>query len=301
MKKYGSIKNYNNQYLKINYPTLKNEFQYNSYHPFYRIIDITKNLNISKEELYKNIIGFYHWGSHRKNQIIIPKVTVVTPFFVEGYSLYLAEGDTGFNGNIRSRKLRFTNSNVDVINFFIHWINDFFPKNEFYVNLIIPKENVNPIVESEIDIERSKIRIREGKYNKIIKYRVCLDSAVIIDLFLAVEYTVKQICLNDRRLAASYVKGMMIGEGTVYLNRSRYVRIEMRNEKEIKYLHKLLIMLGFNCEPCLRKERENMWSLYIGARQLKRFNEMIGFGVHKTRQEILEKGIKKKLRVNQYK
>ena len=92
----------------------------------------------------------------------------------------------------------------------------------------------------------------------------------------------------------------MIGEGTAYFNKSRYVRIEMRNEKEIKYLHELLTMLGFKCKPTLRNNRHDMWSLYIGAKQLNKFAKEIGFGVHKERQNILEEGVNKILRVNQY-
>ena len=93
---------------------------------------------------------------------------------------------------------------------------------------------------------------------------------------------------------------MMIGEGTAYFNRSRYVRIEMRNEKEIKYLHRLLTMLGFDCKPVLRQNRESHWSLYIGAKQLDKFAKEIGFGVHQERQKILEEANQKILRVNQY-
>ena len=74
----------------------------------------------------------------------------------------------------------------------------------------------------------------------------------------------------------------------------------MRNEKEIKYLHKLLIMLGYNCTPTLRSNRCDMWSLYIGAKQLDKFAREIGFGVHNERQRILEDANKKILRVNQY-
>ena len=143
-------------------------------------------------------------------------------------------------------------------------------------------------------INTHNVKIKQGHYNKIIKYRVCFDSAIIIDLILVIESKIKDLCKKDKKLAAAYIRGMMIGEGTAYFNRSRYVRIEMRNEKEIKYLHELLIMLGFDCKPSLRKERDNMWSLYIGAKQLKKFNDLISFGVHEKRQRVLERAILKK-------
>ncbi len=74
----------------------------------------------------------------------------------------------------------------------------------------------------------------------------------------------------------------------------------MKNEKEIKYLFKLFKLLGYKCRIFLRSNRENMWSIYIGAKELKRFYEEIGFGAQKERQEILKKAANKKLRINQY-
>ena len=43
-----------------------------------------------------------------------------------------------------------------------------------------------------------------------------------------------------------------------------------------------------------------MWSIYVGAKQLKKFYDEIGFGVHEARQKILEEAVNKVLRVNQY-
>ena len=149
-------------------------------------------------------------------------------------------------------------------------------------------------------INHEVVKFKEESYNKIIKYKIHFDSAVLIDLILSIENTIKEFCIKDKNLAVAYIRGMMIGEGTAYFNRSRYVRIEMRNEKDIKYLHGLLIMLGFDCTPTLRSNRHDMWSLYIGAKQLDKFTKEIGFGVHQERQKILEQGANKILRVNQY-
>jgi hypothetical protein len=263
-------------------------------------LKVTKSLGISKNELFSNIIGFYSWGSHRTNTIKINQKTQIDPFFVEGYALYLAEGDTGFHGKTKPRKFRFTNSEQDVIKLFVKWIEKYFPGNNYYINIVHPKNGVRLV--DTFKLTNNNIVLNEvyGKYNKITKYRVCFDSAIIIDLFLALESKIKAVCFKDKKLAAAYLRGMMIGEGTAYLNKSRYVRIEMRNEKEIKYLHRLFTLLGFQCKPSLRKKRHNMWSLYIGAKQLKKYKELIGFGIHNKRQQILEKSANKKLRKNQY-
>lgn len=296
--KYKSLRNYN-QALKIGYPALKWEFKKNNYHPFYRILKIMGHLGISKESLYEHILGFYHWGSHN-DCMPIPRLLEIDEFFVEGYALYLAEGDTGFSGDTRPRKFRFTNSEIMVINHMIRWISTYFPDTKSYVNAINPSGNDIDFKSIRRLINNDQIRFKEGLYNKVIKYRLCIDSAIIIDLILAIEGKIKELCRIDKRLAAAYIRGMMIGEGTAYFNKSRYVRIEMRNEKEIGYLYQLFTLLGFECKPSLRSERHDMWSIYISAKQLKRYYDEIGFGINEKRQAILEKAINKKLRVNQY-
>jgi len=302
---FKSLKEFNSQKLKINYGTLKYEFRKAQYHHFSRLIKIAEIIGLDKEEILQSIKGFRILGSHRKNPIILPCQININGSFVEGYALYLAEGDTGLCGKTRPRKLRLTNSDLRVIKFFIQWLNTHFPNINFYLSIILPpktiiQENFIKKISEDLNLSFNQIKVRNDYYNKKIKYRVCCDNAILIDLILSLEDEIKKICETNKNLAAAYIRGMMIGEGTAYFNQSRYVRIEMRNKKEIKYLHKLLKMLGFNCKPHLRTERENMWSIYIGAKQLKKFYDEIGFGVHQERQKILKKAVNKKLRVNQY-
>lgn len=304
-KNYKSLKSFNLLKLKINYGTLKYEFRKAEYHPFQRMSKIAKLINLSKEEIFKNIKGFRAVGSHRKEEIILPRRIEIDENFIEGYALYLAEGDTGFNGITCPKKLRFTNSNLRVIKLFIHWLKAYFPGVDFYLSVILPpgmrtQESFSHDIGTMFNLDVNPIRVSNDFYNKLVKYRVCCDNMILIYLVLSLEETIKKLCLGNKNLAAAYIRGMMIGEGTAYFNRSRYVRIEMRNEKEIKYLHKLFLMLGFACKPSLRSERENMWSIYIGAKQLERFYDHIGFGAHQERQNILERAVNKKIRINQY-
>ena len=298
---FKTIRKFNNRFLAVSIHTLRFEFKNNIYHPFYRILKITDSLSIPREELYSNILGFYHWGSHDKNYLNISQILEIDELFVEGYALYLAEGDTGFSGIKRPRQFRFTNADVNVINHMIGWFNKYFSELPSYVLADIPEENKNPNFELiKSNLNHQDVRFAKGYYNKLVKYKLLCERAVLIDLILSIEDTIKEFCTKDPKLAAAYIRGMMIGEGTAYFNRSRYVRIEMRNKKEIKYLHGLLTMLGFECKPVLRQEREGHWSLYIGAKQLAKFAREIGFGVHQDRQQILEQGVNKVLRVNQY-
>jgi hypothetical protein len=303
--KHKSLRKFNEQKLKINYETLSYEFRIANYHPLARMLRILKFIGLSKNELLKNIKGFRMSGSQRKEATIVPRKIALNKNFIEGYALYLAEGDTGSNGKTRPTKLRFTNSELNVIRFYIQWLTTHFPFFNFYLNIILPprkrvKKGFIKQISKDLDLKIKQIKLRKGYYNKKIKYRVCHDNAISIYLILSLEKTIKEICKKNKKLAATYIRGMMIGEGTCYFNKSRYVRIEMRNEKEIKYIYKLLKLLGYNCKPSLRSNRKDMWSIYIGAKQLKKFHKEIGFGVHQKRQNILEEAINKKLRINQY-
>ncbi|MBU1198488.1 MAG: hypothetical protein KKF46_00335 [Nanoarchaeota archaeon] len=299
--RYGSLKQYNQELLKIEQSTFEWAFKKKNGHELARLITICNDLDIIEEDVFEQIKGFYRWGSHDTNALVFPSEIKVDEFFVEGYALYLAEGDTGFSGKIKPRKFRFTNSEINVVNSMIKWFKNYFAKLPFCIQVDIPIEYVIPDFDAiKCSLDHDKIRFAKGYYNKILKYQLCCERAILIDLILTIEHRVKELCKQDKKLAAAYIRGMMIGEGTAYFNRSRYVRIEMRNEREIKYLHELFTLLGYDCKPFLRPERQNMWSLYIGAKQLAKFYKEIGFGVHEKRQRILEQCVHKKLRVNQY-
>jgi len=65
-------------------------------------------------------------------------------------------------------------------------------------------------------------------------------------------------------------------------------------------LNRLLKILNYECNLTFRKNRPGMWSIYIGANQLRKFHQKISFGTHKKRNNILKAAAGKKLRVNQY-
>ena len=299
INKYGTLLRFSEE-INIPRETLAHMFNYSKFIKFDKLLKIAKEFDITYEEIYNEIISLYARGSNTSKELMLSKELLVDEFFVEGYALYLAEGDNGSNGNTVPRKFRFTNANIGVINHMIKWIKTYFLNNYFCVNVINPKGNFIDFEQVKNLINHDNVKLKEETYNKIIKYRICFDSAILIDLILSIESTIKELCSKDPKLAVAYIRGMMIGEGTAYFNKSRYVRIEMRNEKEIKYLHKLFTMLEYNCKPVLRQNREGHWSLYIGAKQLSKFAKEIGFGVHQERQKILLEASQKILRVNQY-
>lgn len=307
LNKYSSLSRYNKEKLDICYQTLALEFRINKYFKFNRLLEIIKDFNISDEELYNEISALFARGSNTSKELILNKELKIDEFFVEGYALYLAEGDNGSNGRTIPRKVRFTNSELIIHKHFMNWLRTYFPNNYFYLRILVPHDKVfseedRNYLKKFLNLEENQIRIQKCIWKRKTEfvYRTCLDNALLIDLILAIEDKIKELCRKDKKLASAYIRGMMIGEGTAYFNKSRYVRIEMRNEKEIKYLHELFELLGYKCEPSLRTTRHNMWSIFIGAKQLEKFYNEVGFGVHDKRQKILEEGVNKTLRVNQY-
>lgn len=308
LDRYGTLARYNKEKLNICLQTLALEFRKNRYFKFDRLLRIIKEFNISNEELYNEISALFAKGSNTSKELILHKEVNIDEFFVEGYALYLAEGDNGSNGKTIPRKVRFVNSELVVHKHFIRWLRTYFPNNDFYFKILIPHTNKR-FNEKNIEQIKQYLNLKDGQIRTKIcvwqkktqmVYKTCLDNALLIDLILAIKGKAKELCRKDKKLAAAYIRGMMIGEGTAYFNRARYVRIEMKNEKEIKYLASLFEFLGYKYKISLRLNRENMWSIYIGAKQLRKFYDEIGFGVHEKRQKILEKAVNKKLRVNQY-
>src|SRR3989344_6806165 len=195
LNKYKTLKGFNREFLKIDYPNLKHDFQKAKYHSITRWLKIIKAFNIDREEFFENITCFRVNGSHSKSPIILSRIVEFDEKFMEGYALYIAEGDTGLSGKKIPGKLRFTNANLDVIKFFINWIKTYFPQNSFYVNAVFPAGivaagNFSKGISERLDIEIDKIKIKNDSYNKIVKYRVCLDSVIVIRLVLALDSTI---------------------------------------------------------------------------------------------------------------
>ena len=138
---YGTLSNYNRNILKLKEGTFKYMFKkYARTFQFPRIVKMASDCGISKETVFSNVIGFRASGSHRNKILKIPRIIKVDEGFVEGYALYLAEGDTGLSGKKIPRKFRFTNSEVTVINHFMEWIRKYLPNIDFYINVVVPSD-----------------------------------------------------------------------------------------------------------------------------------------------------------------
>ncbi|MFO8016487.1 MAG: hypothetical protein R6U32_05270 [Candidatus Woesearchaeota archaeon] len=170
-QRFGSLKAFNDKILKINYQTFKWAFKKRKYHNFKRILRIAGFIGVPEGKIFEEVRGFYHWGSHRKSSLIVPTGIHINQSFVEGYALYLAEGDTGFSGLKKSRKLRFTNSELGVVNHYIVWLKTFFPNCCFSVTCFSPKggslsHQDKTTILKELNIKGEQLKIKKGFYNK---------------------------------------------------------------------------------------------------------------------------------------
>jgi len=286
--KFDSLKEYSKR-IGMETNAFSWAFRKKNGHQLIRLVRICNDIGIRMDCIYKNIIGYYSYGSRNK-PVKISEFIEINPFFVEGYGLYVAEGDTGYSGTKKARKFRLTNSEPDVINFFARWLDTFFPKIDYYIVAMIPEKEGYYDNMNELHICDKRLKISKGKYNKKIKYRICMDNAIVVDLILDIREQIRVAVSKSKELAAAYVRGIMAGEGTVYDNRSKYVRLEMKNAGEISFVRKLLDMLEITYTHHKRTTRKGMESLYIGGKEnIKRYYELVGFGCETKRQEKLKK------------
>tara|TARA_Y100000310_G_scaffold339187_1_gene431110 strand:- start:1850 stop:2866 length:1017 start_codon:yes stop_codon:yes gene_type:complete len=305
--RYKTLKNYCKVSGHTKYCTLKRAFCHAKYQQFSRLLILARDTGFDEETVFGEVKGFYSSGSKTGKIVYLSRYLELDKQFVEGFALYLAEGDTGSNGANVPSKLRFTNSNLGLHKFFIDWIRTYFPGNAFTFRVIVPLPKSISIdqvedIANKLNLDKNQIKVNYYKWARKTGfiYRVWLDSAIIIRLVLGIENTIKTVVQSDPILMRAYIRGLAAGEGTVYFNKARYVRIEMKNEKEIRYLATLFEALGYDHKLDARTTRPGMWSVYIGAKELKKYHEEIGFGAHLGRQALLKQAASKVLRVNQY-
>ena len=248
---------------------------------------LSKKLNFPMKEILTKIRYTQMHGSHR-GRTIIPNTIVIDPLFVEGFALYIAEGDTGLSGKHRSRKVRLTNSEKDIIVLFSRWVKRYLKMEPWY-SVYVPEGNGSYNIDWIYNMSNN-VNINKCKYCKIPKYRLNLDCSLFMDLFFLLEPIVKKECLRNKKLAEAYIRGMLAGEGTVYFKekqKTRYVRIEMKNEGEIKYISSLLSMLNIKHGVSERNTRKGMWTVYVGSPNIISMKN-IGFGASVKRQNKFE-------------
>ena len=241
-------------------------------------------LGIKQRIALSKITGYYLWGSRSKPHQI-PSEIHIDEYFCEGYGLYLAEGDTGMNGHHHPNKVRFTNNDHSTLLFYLSWITTLFPDTKIRSSCILPE---NTLTGRDL-LSLPNMKLVKGKYNKKPKYRIAIDSKIHIDLLLRLRTDVEDTVHTNISCAKAWVRGLFAGEGTVYNKKSKYVRIEMRNESIIQTISNVFDRMNLKHRMYERSDRPGMWAIYIGVQSgLEQFRKEIGFGCHQGRQQILD-------------
>ncbi|MDD5651262.1 MAG: LAGLIDADG family homing endonuclease [Candidatus Nanoarchaeia archaeon] len=292
-EKFHSLSNY--QKIKrsnIKYITLKAALKRGKTISIKILLYLIQDLDINKEELYKNIIYFRLNGG--RINCYIPRYIKLDKQFIKGFSLYLAEGDTGLSGKTIPDKFRLTNTDLPIIFYFRNIILNYFNQKQedikYYIYL--PKNYKYTISEfcKLLNVNKNNLHIYYDNTVTIPKYRISLERKIFLLIFLKLDIIIKNLCLNNSELASAYLEGLSAGEGTAYCNKMKYVRIEMKNPREMKYVSSLLNLLNINHKLYERNTRKNMWNVCISRKEnLDKFAKLIGFSLCKKRQDILDK------------
>lgn len=289
--KYRSLRKYHKlRRGDINYVTLKSLFNFCRFYSVDKITKIMKDFDLNQELLLNNIISFRFHGSHIETEL--PRFLEIDNKFVHGFSLYIAEGDTGLNGKTRPQKLRLTNSDLTIIDFFRDWIIKYFNQDikDITYYIYIPMSEDISYDKYQKLLNSKNIHVYHDKSVTVPKYRVCIERKAIIDIFFKLRKIVKQLVINNKELSQYYLKGIYDGEGTAYCKNLKYVRIEMKNKKEMNFLSKLLNNLQINHIFSQRNTRKGMYTIYISKEDnINEFSSLVGFELTPKRQEILDK------------
>ena len=181
LSKYKSLKEYHREKLDVNYRTIIAEFRLNRYFKFNRLLKIIEDFNIPRDQLYDEISALFARGSNTSKELKLNKELIIDEFFVEGYALYLAEGDNGSNGKTIPRKVRLINSEYPVLKNFQNWLDNYFPNNHYYFLIITPHnkvftaEHYNFIKDYfNLNDNQIKTKVYQWKRRTGFVYKICL-------------------------------------------------------------------------------------------------------------------------------
>ncbi|MFA5176130.1 MAG: LAGLIDADG family homing endonuclease [Candidatus Nanoarchaeia archaeon] len=289
---FKTLSNYQKTKMKeIKYATISHLFNYGKYDSLQLLLKIVKDLNLDEEDIFNEIIAFRLSGS--RVETYLPRYLEIDKELVKAFSLYLAEGDTGLNGKTIPSKVRFTNSELPIILYFKKVLLNYFKQKEenlkYYIYL--PKNNNLTKTDfiKDLNTPQENLHLYVDKSVTVPKYRLSLERKIILMIILKLNDLIKDLCLKDKELASAYLEGISAGEGTAYCKKMKYIRIEMKNEKEMKYISSLFKLIDINHKLYERNTRKGMWCLYISKKEnIFNFNELVSFNLCKPRQEILD-------------
>jgi hypothetical protein len=290
---YNKIRNLAKTYDSL-YDWLRNDKSIRLKH----IIQIIKDVGILHEELHKNIIGFTSQGS--KFILKIPYFVEVTEELTEFYGMYVGDGET----SKKSQSLSFGNTSEIMLRKFLNFVIKVFDINlsDFSICIQVPYSLYN---ENEIKLKWAKTLDIKSENIKSIYYtpeikiygrinkrnkeycRIRLNRSIVKWFFDNIHNILKNYIMNDKKLYIGYLRGIFAAEGCCSFDSKykRVITINMRSNKEMKFISNILLLLGVQNKVKWRmKDGSKMYFINIYNKQsFEKLFEIDLFNLHEEK------------------
>jgi len=265
--KFGTLKQASKE-LKISFVTFQNWWLGRRGPLLKDWLNLCKELDISEDKCFKNIESFY--SNNQRYSIMFSRFKGFDEkLLAEGIGLYIAEGVTSKNSN----EISLSNTDFGVLKFYIKWLEHCFDidKNELNIYVYSHDENFNKndLIEKwskKLDVSRINGVYHYKKSTKECGLIVCSKSILrylLDELIIEAKVFIKK----DKRLVHAYLRGILAGEGHVYIDKNRpirYVEFGLKNKDEIEFIIGLLNILGINFS---KTEKLNFTNIVICCKE----------------------------------
>lgn len=238
------------------------------------------------------------WGGGRESKkVLINRFVSLDNFFFEGLGLWHGEG-------AKSKGIYFSNSNVHLICHFLKFVEEKLriSRADFNVTVCAPYSNDTDAIKKRwadaLDIpvnNFTKICV-DSRLNKE-NAQVYFNSILLVSVLKNLHENLKQVMTPNTDFAASYLRGIFAGEGSVLIRNDVLFHIDFAgaDTSSIKFYKQCLDCLGITHGEYIRRSLK--FQIY-GHRNFKRFRELGIHTLHPEKREKFENGFASYKRVN---
>lgn len=265
---------------------------------FYQYKKLVSLLGIKRNQVLNNIKGF---KTNKGGRFIKLK-------FIE-INLHLSRliGFILGDGCIRKGNIQISNTEISVIKYILKYFNMLGLNYLVRLMLIVPKNYSNKQLEKAKN-KWCKILTRKINYvyrkhdskirNKEVIFKkeyieLSVVSSSLARIFKKLIPKIKKYILENIELQKAYLQGIYAAEGSIISsdkNRLRQISINMKNEKEIIYIQRLLDNLAIYNSGVKKYKQENIWYISItNYHNLKKSKNIDLFLIHESRKKRLVK------------
>lgn len=283
--------------INVNKGTLnnwKNNARYNKRKlPLYKLIKICRIAGISIEELRANIK--YATIRYPSGDICIEKWKI---FFDENFAEWLAliNGD----GSISDRDLSFSNTYIPLTFYFAKFLEETFDISRNRISMTVTYYTDDSIDEALRLLDHVKLNGYENSkiyraYNhkgKKINLKARVGFKVLTQLLMNINKNLNEMLMGSfDTVKAAYLKGYAASEGCISISNSssRVITITQNDKEELEFIKSLLQDIGIEKIDGPRWSDTAFRIATSNRKDIKKFQEMIGFGAHTLKNNKLEK------------